>query len=96
MNENYAKINGIEEISENFFISKYHLCRMFSEKLGVSLITYLNNIKVQRAKELIRKGALGITEIALTVGFNSSSYFCKVFKAEMGISPTEYRKQNGM
>ena len=43
--------------------------------------------------ELMKRGSYNLTEIAMECGFNSSSYFCKVFKNEKGISPTEYRKQ---
>lgn len=92
INENYNRIGGIEEIAREFYISKYHLCRLFNQNLGVSLITYLNTIKIRNACKMIREGALSLTDVATGVGFNSSSYFCKVFKAEMGVSPSEYKK----
>ena len=41
---------------------------------------------------MIREGNSNMTDIATNCGFNSASYFCKVFKKEKGISPTEYRK----
>ena len=93
INENYSHITDIEEIAEHFFISKFHLCRIFNKNLGIPLITYLNTIKIREACALIKEGKLNLTEIAMRCGFNSSSYFCKVFKSEKGLSPTEYRKQ---
>ena len=93
INENYCDINDIEEIAERFYISKYHLCRLFSKNLGVGLITYLNTIKIRKACEMLGEGTHSVTEVATACGFNSSSYFCKVFKAEKGISPSEYKKQ---
>jgi AraC-like DNA-binding protein len=92
INENYTNINGIEEIAERFYMSKYHLCRLFVKNLGVGLITYLNNIKIRQACKMIREGKGSITEIALAAGFNSASYFCKVFKSEMSVSPLEYKR----
>ena len=92
INENYSNITDIEQIAEHFFISKYHLCRFFRKNLGISLVTYLNNIKILEACNLIKNGCSNMTEIAILCGFNSSSYFCKVFKKEKGISPTEFRK----
>ena len=93
INENYASIANIEEISEHFYISKYHLCRLFNRELGVGLVTYLNNIRIRSAALLLDEGKMSITDIATSCGFNSSSYFCKVFKSEKGVSPTEYKRR---
>ena len=92
INENYSEINDIEQIAERFFISKYHLCRTFNKNLGLPLVSYLNTIKIRAAEELMKNERLNLTEIATRSGFKSSSYFCKVFKAEKGVSPTVYRK----
>ena len=91
INENYNAISNIEELSERFYISKYHLCRLFAQNLGVSLIGYLNTIKIKAACKLLSESKKGITDVAMECGFNSSSYFCKVFKSEMGMSPTAYK-----
>lgn len=93
INENYNQIGDIAEIAAHFFISKYHLCRTFNKALGVPLVTYLNTIKVREACNMMREGKHNLTEIATACGFNSASYFCKVFKAEKGISPTEYKRK---
>ena len=92
INEHYCSIKDIDEIAEHFFISKFHLCRLFNKSLGLSLVTYLNAIKIHAACELMHRENLNLTEIATRCGFNSSSYFCKVFKSEKGLSPTAYRK----
>ncbi|MBQ2757125.1 MAG: helix-turn-helix transcriptional regulator, partial [Clostridia bacterium] len=93
INEQYGTIESIDEIAERFYISKYHLCRIFNKNLGVSLISYLNTIKIRAAIELMQSTHLNITDIATRSGFNSSSYFCKVFTDEIGLSPTAYRKK---
>lgn len=93
INEHYSDIESIDSIAKHFYISKYHLCRIFNKNLGVPLITYLNTIKVRAAMRLMESDKLNITEIATRCGFNSSSYFCKVFTGEMGMSPTAYRKR---
>ena len=94
INENYNRITDIGQIAEHFFISKYHLCRFFRKNLGIPLMAYLNTIKVNQACKMMKAGCSNMTRIALECGFNSSSYFCKVFKKERGISPTEYRKKH--
>lgn len=94
INENFNHIDDIEEVAEKFYISKFYLCRFFKKKLGISLVSYLNKIKIMEACRMIQNGETNLTEIAIKCGFNSSSYFCKVFKNEKGISPTEYRKRH--
>jgi len=94
INENYNHITDIDQIAEHFFISKYHLCRYFRKNLGIPLMAYLNTIKITRACDMMKAGCSNMTKIAMECGFNSSSYFCKVFKKERGISPTEYRKKH--
>ncbi len=94
INENYMSISNIDEIAGQFFITKYHLCHIFKENLGVSLISYLNTIRVRAACELLKTKEYKLAEIATRSGFNSIPYFCKVFKDEKGVSPTEYRKNS--
>ena len=91
INKNYGRISGIEQIAETFYLSKFYLCRLFARELGVSLIAYLNMIKIRAACAMLEANKLTLTEIAMACGFNSSSYFCKVFKREVGISPKIYR-----
>ena len=94
INKNYGYINDIEEIAQAFFISKSHLCRLFKKSLGITLVSYLNTIKIKAACALIKEDEEGLNQIALHCGFNSYSYFCKVFKFEKGVTPTEYRKRH--
>ena len=95
INENYASITGMEEIANKFYVSKYYLCRLFKENIGVSFVSYLNTVKIRAACELLRTKKISLAEIATRCGFNSTPYFCKVFKNEKGVSPSEYRNQLG-
>jgi AraC-like DNA-binding protein len=63
---------------------------LFTKHLGLSIVTYINMIRVRAACRLLSEGERSITDLALSIGFNSSAYFCKVFKDEMGASPSEY------
>lgn len=94
INENYNHITDIEQIAEHFFISKFHLCRFFRKNLGIPLVSYVNTIKVREACALMKNENMSMTQIAMQCGFNSSSYFCKVFKKEKGLSPSDYRKKH--
>lgn len=93
VNENYAHITDMEEVANKFFISKYYLCRIFKKSIGVSFISYLNTIRIKAACELLKTENLYLSEIAIRCGYNSTPYFCKVFKDEKGVSPSEYRNK---
>ena len=93
INENFHRIGDIDEIASHFYISKYHLCRIFKENLGVGLVAYLNTVKIRAACEMIKEKSLSLTEISSRCGFNSPSYFCKVFRLERAMSPSEYKRR---
>ena len=92
IHQNFASIRSIGELADAFFMSKYHLCHLFSKDLGLSIVSYINMIRIRAACRLLDGGERNITELAMAVGFNSSAYFCKVFKEQMHQTPLEYRK----
>lgn len=91
---NYKDIVTLEEITGEFFIAKEYLCRLFKKTMGVSVMTYLNIIKIKHANELLTNTDMSITEISFECGFNSSTYFGRTFKKIIGVTPGEYRKQS--
>ncbi|MNM57818.1 Melibiose operon regulatory protein [compost metagenome] len=93
INQNYNRITKIEEIAEEFYLSKYYLCHVFKEVTGLTLIQYLNNIKIQHACNMLVNSNLSILEIGTACGFNSSMYFCKIFKQALTVTPSEFRKK---
>lgn len=94
IHENYASIQSIGQLADVFFLSKYHLCHLFTKHLGLSIVTYINMIRVRAACRMLEEGERSITELALSIGFNSSAYFCKVFKEQMHQTPLEYQKNH--
>lgn len=92
INENYYSIESIDDVASHFYISKYYLCRIFKKTLGISLISYLNMIRIRQAATMLRNTNERITAISTKCGFNSTSYFCKIFKDETGLSPKDYKR----
>lgn len=89
---NYLEIKNLDELAEKFYITKHYLCRLFKKETGVSVVTYINTLKMQLACEKLQYTRNNVEQIATECGFNSSMYFCKTFKKSMGMSPGEYRK----
>ncbi len=79
------------EIADHVGLSERHLTRCFQQEVGVTPMTYLNRYRIKQAKVLLESSALGITEVAMAVGFSSGGYFTRVFHQEMGISPRAYQ-----
>ena len=72
--------------------SKYHFLREFKRYTSFTVVAYLNIIRIERAKQMLNRGA-SVSETALACGFGNFSYFSKVFRAHTGVSPMRYVKK---
>lgn len=95
--EEYVRQHYFEPLSLGMLAEKYHvdssyLSRMFRKETGVNLIQFITRTRIDRAKELIRRGRGNLTEIAFMVGYDDYTNFNKVFRRLEGCSPSEYRK----
>jgi len=85
----------LEELAHYVGLSKDYIGKIFKSQVGHSIITYLNDYRVQKAKHLLRHTDLSIQEIALIVGFNDQYYFSKQMKKTTSYSPLQWRKRQG-
>lgn len=83
----------IPEIAEMCNVCESGFRRLFKQYSGYSPNEYRINEKINRAKKMLTAGNMSVEEIAIALGFNDSSYFCKLFKRRTGVTPTEYAKQ---
>lgn len=88
----FTTIDSLEEIAQACFVSKSHMCRIFRSELGVSVVSYINTLKLRYACELLRLDKLSTVEIARECGFNSSQYFSRIFRKMIKMTPQEYRR----
>jgi len=72
-------------------LSKYHLLRAFTKETGITPYSYLEAIRINRAKMLLRDGT-SPTDAALTVGFSDQSHMTNAFKRFIGLTPGQYRR----
>lgn len=93
MKHNYSRMIGLQEIAETLEVSKEHLCRVFKKHTQTTITTYLEEIRVCEAKNMILKYPdKTIGEISCLCGFDSPSYFCVIFKKREHMTPLEFRR----
>ncbi len=89
--DNYQKGITLSEMARDFNISISYLSSLFHEETGESFSEYLNLLRLNKAKELLKSTDIKIYQIADRLGFNDAYYFSSWFKKQVGASPTTYR-----
>lgn len=88
---NYNQPFSQAACAQMFFVNQEYLCRKFKQTFHVTMITYLNNIRIGQAKELLKDPLVKIRQIAHEVGFEDEKYFSRQFKKSTGMTPNDYR-----
>jgi len=91
IHERFAGELRLADLAAAAAMSGPYLSTFFRKVMGVTVSEYLDSVRTNRACMLLKSTAKPITEVAYESGFNSSSYFNRVFKASQGVSPREYR-----
>lgn len=91
--QNYSKDIVLDEVSKQLQISPYYFSKLFKKRTGSNFIEYLTNVRIEKAKELLRNSSKSIKEICMEVGYADANYFSRTFKKNVGLSPTEYKEE---
>jgi len=91
INKHFSEGITLNEMAKNFNVSTGYLSKLFLEQVGENFTDYLNMIRVNKAKELLKTTDKKVYEVADEVGFNDSYYFSSWFKKIVGVTPTTYR-----
>ncbi|HBG02118.1 MAG TPA: AraC family transcriptional regulator [Firmicutes bacterium] len=94
MGENYQQVLSLGELGERFFVSPAYLSRAFKRVTGLTLVEYLNTVRIKEAQRLLRESDQTVSDVALAVGFSSHTHFGRTFKQMTGLSPIMYRKSH--
>ncbi|WP_410515099.1 response regulator [Paenibacillus sp. BR2-3] len=89
----FQKDLSLSVLSERFHFSPQYIAKKFKELHNTTVMTYLTDIRMDKAKSLLRFTNKPVSEIANSLGYDDENYFGKVFKKQNGISPLQYRKQ---
>ena len=89
--DNCTKPISLESVADAFYINKCYLSRIFKEITGFTINEYINVHRIGKAQQLLTSSDLSVTEIAAECGYESITYFEKVFKTYREVSPLKYR-----
>jgi len=95
LNAHYAQRIDLQTVSTHLHMSAAHFSKVFKEETGQGFVHSLNQIRVERSKDLLRDHSISLAAITEMVGFEDQSYFTKVFRRHAGMSPGQYRKNRG-
>lgn len=83
----------VEAIAQAAYVSPSYLSHLFRRSMGESVMGYLTRLRMEMAKKLLREGSFSVSDIGKRVGYPNPSYFARVFKKIVQISPREYAEQ---
>lgn len=89
---NLHKSVTLEDAADHAHVSPCYLSRLFHRQMEMTFITYVKLRRIERAKDLLTGSTLPIVNVALDLAYQDANYFCKAFKKEVGMSPSEYRR----
>lgn len=90
----YSEDLSLEFLAQKFYISSYYLSHQFKAITGFTLTEYIQMTRVRNMQSILINTRIPVTEAALICGFTSFSQFNRVFQKHIGMSPSQYRKQN--
>ena len=91
LRENLDQSMSLTEIAELFFLNKSHLSEMFKRETGKSFVQYKNEMRLEKAKTLLKETHTSIAQIGHQCGFQDAAYFTAVFRQANGVTPQQYR-----
>jgi two-component system response regulator YesN len=96
--KNYARAHytepqfSLQAAADHVGLSKNHLSRVFHETTGMKFWDYVTQLRIEKAKELLRKSNRSNSEISREIGYESEFYFSKIFKRVVGVAAQEFRR----
>ena len=91
MAENYSAHLELNQVAEYVGLSPSYFSTLFREVVGVTFREHLSRIRVEESKYLLLSRKYSLADIAVSMGFPDQSYYCKVFKRVVGVTPGKYR-----
>ncbi len=94
VNAHIAESLSLDALANEFYVSKYYLCRAFKRHNGISILGYINTKRVMMARQMIESGEVAAV-VSERVGFSDYSTFYRAYRKAYGHAPTEARVRDG-
>lgn len=93
IHQNYHRKISLASLADYVNLSSGYLCRLFKAEVGISVTNYINELRMKKAMELIKKQEkeVSLKEIAISVGIDDQLYFSRLFRKYYGMAPSEYK-----
>lgn len=92
LQEHLSEEISLSILSEEFHLNSQYISQLFKSEIGVGFLSYLTNIRMERAKKLLLSTSLSIAEVAEQSGYGDYRVFTKAFKKTEGITPSQFRR----
>ena len=92
---NYMKKIMLEDVANHVQLSPSYFCSVFRQEMKCNFNAYLNRIRIEMSKKLLMDNDIPLADVANLVGYEDQSYFTRVFRSRVGISPGKYRERKG-
>ena len=92
LHDHYKADIKITDLADEFYLNSVYLGQLFKKKTGVYINDYINELRIEEAKKLLKSTGYKVYEISLMVGFTNSDYFTTKFEKTVGVTPLHYRK----
>ncbi len=92
---NYIDQLTLEEVANHVFLNPSYFSKVFKSEMKCTFVAYVNKIRINASKSLLLNNTIPLSDVSTLAGFDDQSYFTKVFKKEVGITPGKFRTTRG-
>lgn len=96
INQHYMDRITLEQLADHVHLSRHYLAHLFKSETGKTVFEYIMSTRLEEARRMLSCTGLSIAQIALECGFESSSYFCRRFRAAFGKTPKSLREEKNI
>lgn len=94
VNENFMKNLTLRQVADQIGISSSYLSELFSDYNNDNFVEYITNVRIEKAKEILKDPIVKVYEVGYMVGYEDPAYFSRVFKKSTGVSPAKFQSGN--
>ena len=92
LDQHFVEKIALEELAKRFYINKFYMTKVFKEQCGTTISNYVLQLRITKAKELLRFSNMNVESVGMECGFLDANYFTRAFKKIEGVTPGQYRR----